>query len=468
MVTVVSPAYNATSEDILSSVHDRYLTTTLKHPCDIYCELVAGQKARLTMSVQRGYDFFYGEVYGDEVQVASKRPMDEDSIRKQLSKLGGTAYEAGSIDITIDDGGSGSGIFIAVSALNELRRELVLQMDEKLLPECEFTTQPAMAFTDYDRYNRELSGRNKGELQVLVTTKEQFEAVLSYNFNSCPVNRIFVDSNLFLALDDKAKEGISAFKKKDSCPELFVALPYITRKEKWDGSLEIGRVTDAIKSSSFDGILVRNLEQLGYLKISGYTGRVSLDYGVYNWNKEAVLELLDMAMAYNDSENGRGLFVDAVSVPYELNYREATELVETLKKTVRLPVSYNIYGHIPMMISAGCIKKTTDACSGKMNKLYSENVSIVDRMNNKMTVTCNCRHCYNVIWNAFPTSLHGSLDKILDGQVFDNLRIDFTIEDAGRCRQILDYYIARVCGGRPADIFGEKSFTTGHYKRGVE
>ncbi|WP_158589541.1 peptidase U32 family protein [Butyrivibrio sp. CB08] len=462
MVTVLSPAYNATSEDILKSVHDKYLGSTLKHSCDMYCELITGQKAKLTMSVWKGEDFFYEEVYGDEVQAASKRPMDEDSIRKQLAKLGGTVYEAGNIDITIDDGGSGTGIFVAVSALNELRRELVSKMDENLLPKNEFTTAPVEHFTDYDSYK---ASDKKNTLQVLVSTKEQLDTVLYYDMSSGLVNKIFVDSNLFLSTDDKTRAAMAAFKKGNDSTSLYVALPYITREEKWDGTKEVQRVMDALSGSSFDGILVRNLEQLGYLKAHGYAGYVTLDYGVYNWNKESVLELLDIAMTSKDND---GLFIDEISAPYELNFREASDLVAALKQKVDIPVAYNIYGHIPMMISAGCIKKTTASCSGRMNELYSENVSIVDRMNNKMTVTCNCRHCYNVIWNAYPTSLHGSLDKITGRDLFDDLRIDFTIEDAGRCRQILDYYTGRISGGSHIDIFGDKGFTTGHYKRGVE
>jgi len=463
MVTVVSPAYNATSEDILSKVHDKYLTSTLKYSCDLYCELIAGQKARLTMSLQRGDDFFYQEAYGAEVQCASKRPMDEESIRKQLGKLGGTGYEAKNIDITIDDGGSGSGIFIAVSALNELRRDLVSKMDEALIPENNFETPKAPSLPGYERYERICSCENKGRLQVLISTRDQLETVLDYDLSSGIISRVYVDSNLFLAIDDTEKDKIKALKNSAPGLKFYAVLSYITRTEAWDGSLEVRKVADELNKCMFDGILVRNLEQLGILKESGFKGNISFDYGVYNWNREAVLELLDIAMAGDED-----IFVDEISVPYELDLKEAARLVGAIKEKVSVPVAYNIYGHIPMMISAGCIKKTTDSCSGRIHELYSENVNIVDRMKNKMTVTCNCRHCYNVIWNAFPTSLHGSLDKIIGRELFDDLRIDLTIEDGKRSRKILDYYTGRISGGSCTDIFESGSFTTGHFKRGVE
>lgn len=468
MVTVVSPAYNATSDDILSKVHDKYLTSSLKYSCDMYCELIAGQNAKLTMSLQRGDDFFYQEAYGAEVQCASKRPMDEESIRKQLTKLGETSYETGSIDITIDDGGTGSGIFIAVSALNELRRQLCLKMDEALTSENTFRTIDAPSLPGYQEYDR-FTASNKGKLQILVSTQDQLQAVLDKDLSIGAFRKVFVDSNLFLSLDDRTKASIDSSKKEAESPSFYVALPYITREESWDGSLEVKNVANKIIEAGFDGILVRNLEQLGVLKEIGFKGNISFDYGVYNWNKDSVLEILDIAMADGKADSFKsGIFVDEISVPYELNFGEAAELVTALKKIAQIPVAYNIYGHIPMMVSAGCIKKTTDSCSGRLHELYSENVSIVDRKNNKMTVTCNCRHCYNVIWNVFPTSLHGSLDKIMGRDLFDDLRIDFTIENGKRCSEILDYYTGRISGGSPADIFENGSFTTGHFKRGVE
>jgi putative protease len=121
-----------------------------------------------------------------------------------------------------------------------------------------------------------------------------------------------------------------------------------------------------------------------------------------------------------------------------------------------------------MMVSAGCIKKTTDRCSGRVHELYCENTTIIDRLGNVLPVTCNCRHCYNVIWNVHPTSLHGRMGKIINEKSFDHYRIDFTIESAKRCGEVLDYYTDLYNGADASDIFESGSFTTGHFKRGAE
>ena len=118
-----------------------------------------------------------------------------------------------------------------------------------------------------------------------------------------------------------------------------------------------------------------------------------------------------------------------------------------------------------MMISAGCVKKTLDKCSGMMNTHHKEELSIVDRMGNNLNVTTNCRNCYNVIWNSYPTSLHKKMDKINSMRCFDYYRLDFTLEDKTLTKDIINYYTNSEKGTFP---IADGKFTTGHYKRGVE
>jgi putative protease len=89
-------------------------------------------------------------------------------------------------------------------------------------------------------------------------------------------------------------------------------------------------------------------------------------------------------------------------------------------------------------------------------------------MNNRLPVTMNCRSCYNVIWNAHPTSLHNKLDEITRDNIFDSYRIDFTVEDGKRTAVIFDFYNRRLEGRGYQDVFEKIQFTTGHFKRGVE
>jgi putative protease len=444
MITLSSPSYNGTSDKVLEEVKEKYLDSELKLKCDLKCRLALGEEATLSMSHMHNGEKINIEVHGHKVEVASKRPMDKQSVLKQLSRVGGTVFELENIDIEIDDRGTGCGIFVPVSELNELRRNLCDSMLECIkVPDLRIRREND-TFESIEKKN-ELLPKPQPSLDVLVNTKEQLDAVLASRRANSPVHRVYVDSNLFLSSDDKMQEeGI----------EFIVAFPYMTRIENFDGTRDLEKIVNTLADRGFSGVLVRNLEQLGFLHSRSYDGKVILDYGLYTWNMQAANMVKDMA--------------DEISVPLELTIHEAWDMASKVRNMLGIPVSMNVYGYAPMMISAGCIKKTLEKCSGMQNQLFVSQTSIVDRMDNILKVTTNCRNCYNVIWNALPTSLHKKLGNMISNFAFDHLRVDFTVESARETKVILGNYESIICDGAYEDSFDNFAYTTGHFKRGVE
>ena len=80
-------------------------------------------------------------------------------------------------------------------------------------------------------------------------------------------------------------------------------------------------------------------------------------------------------------------------------------------------------------------------------------------------------HCYNILYNTVPLSLHGQWKSLLENPC-SVYRIEFTLEDAQETANILDYYMDLVKtvenGDEMTREFPFKDFTNGHYKRGVE
>ena len=94
-------------------------------------------------------------------------------------------------------------------------------------------------------------------------------------------------------------------------------------------------------------------------------------------------------------------------------------------------------------------------------------VQLTDRYRKQFPVETNCQHCYNIIYNSVPLSLHAEWKK-WKGKT--SMRLDFTMEREKETEEVLDYF-ARVYenGVFSKDDklpFGE--YTTGHEKRGVE
>lgn len=446
MVTLASPAYNGTSDAVLADIKDRFLGGELKIKCDINCKLSLDEDIYITMSAVKGAEHIVKEIRGSKVQAASKRPMDKESVYKQLSRLGNTPFEAENISISIDDKGNGAGIFVPVSELNELRRSLCEELEKALLTDEHVETVKKDYGKSQANEKESLPENVKGDVHILVTTKDQLEVALKKADEYSDITRIYVDSNLYQSLDNTPSSRGRL--------ELMVALPYMTRTEQYDGVSEIERILDSLGDKGFDGVLVRNLEQLGLLHDRKFSGKVILDYGIYIWNGQAAEMLKDLACE--------------ASIPYELTFHEAKEVSKKVRQKTGLPETYNIYGYTPMMISAGCVKKTLGTCSGFQNKLHSEKLSIYDRMDNELKITTNCLDCYNIIWNAHPTSLHKKLTNIQDAGCFDHYRIDMSVESQKECADIISYYLDSLKSESVSDIFENAEYTTGHFKRGVE
>ena len=460
MVTLDSPAYNGTSDKVLSEVKDKFLGRELKIKCDLDCRLTLGEEAVISMTAYLGDRTIYESVTGKVVEAASKRPMDKDSVLKQLDRLGNTPFEAENINVEINDGGSGNGIFVPVSELNELRRQLCEKVQAMIVaaPDKEAAAAPGREYKDIYEGQEDKTG----VLDVFVLTMDQLTAVLEGAKDTKAPGRVYVDSNLFFSEGKKISDIIMKFRGCSADTEFIIALPFVCRNEKFDATTDLKQIADELDDSEFAGVLVRNLEQLGFFKEIDFSGKVILDYGVYNWNAEAVKLLLEC----NTGNVEKGFNISEISVPLELTIHEAKELVNAVREASKVPVSYCIYGKVPMMVSAGCVKKTTDNCSGKMNSHYSESLTIVDRMDNELDVTTNCRNCYNVIWNAHPTALHKKYDNIIKLGIFNRLRVDFSTEDGETAKEVYEAFAEE--SPEKADVFDRISYTAGHYKRGVE
>ena len=142
------------------------------------------------------------------------------------------------------------------------------------------------------------------------------------------------------------------------------------------------------------------------------------------------------------------------TAPVELNDRELTELGIGEQ-------AFIAYGYQPVMVSAGCIKKTSASCDGKGGVL-----TISDRYQKEFTVRCYCRDCYNVMYNSAPLFLADKAEeirKLMPAQI----RLDFTVENKEQVREICKIYMNAFIEGKKMEP-QIPEYTRGHFKRGVK
>ncbi len=423
MVTLDNPAYNGSDETLIKEIREKYITQKPKMPVTIFVNMICSTKAEITML----YKEVCVTVEGDMVTEAQKQPVTEDNIIKQVSKLGDTCFEAEHIQVNTD-----GKAFYSLKALNELRRQAVIHLEDQIIITNGMVIRREVNEKQDDKAlidKPKKDNVNKQGLSIQISTMEQLEVVeaaLKEGMNM--PDYIYIESNL-LFLDD--------WKTNIPSEKIYVALPYCLR-EKDIPTLD--KLIAIMLKQGYNGFLVRNIEEYAYLKKKEYKGALIADASIYVWNSYS-----------KDFWKDR---LDGLTCPYELNKKEYSRLFEDIV------YEKVIYGRLPMMVTANCVRKTMGKCTkGKS----TENAILIDRYQKKFLVQHNCRYCYNIVYNSVPMSLHKEIEK---GVNFPLKRLVFTVENAEETKAVLEFYKALDEGKTLELPFDE--FTTAHEKRGVE
>ncbi len=358
-------------------------------------------------------------VSGGEVQESIRSPLDEGRVRKQMKKTGNTEFAFDCLEILMQDD-----IFLPMQALNELRREGILKLTEaKLVPHRREIPDRRETGRAEDGVKERLPDR-KPELSVLASEERQLEMV----FEDRRVDTVYIESELALrAMAERRQAG----------QKCFLAMPYVFRESAVRMYEKLYRwILDV-----FDGVLARNWETCQWLKEKEYPGEIRGDYNLYAYNRRSQSVLKDAGIA-------------RLTVPVELNCRELSELGVRSGSLI-------VYGRQPVMISAGCIKKSTGVCGRKDGETV-----LTDRKRNEFIVKNHCSYCYNVMYNCRPLLLHACREEVKRLGPAE-VRIDFLNETKEEAERILG-----LCGncflGDAAVEVPDIPYTNGHFKRGVK
>lgn len=431
MITLSSPAYSKTSEQVLETIEDRYLKQKKKIEIDAAISLKKGEPCFLLLTDGN----VQASAIGSVPQEALRQPLKEEDVRKQMNKLGNTAFLLRDLQILMDED-----VFVPVREFNDLRREAVLHLEEERIREYglpglrhreEAPACSALAERSAGQNIRgESQDRTPKMLDVFVSTREQFKTLSK----ELPIRRIYLDYSLLAA-----KELLSA-----SCEEwkgkLFLAGPYVIREHN---RKDLKDMQDALRSGCFEGLLFRNLETYAYMKKALPECNLVPDHNLYFWNHETLQFWKNRITEY--------------TLPVEENQAEWKELLT--KDPDHMEASALVYGRLPMMVAANCIESTLKSCR------HEAGISILtDRYKTSFPVLHNCRSCYNIIYNSVPLSLHALVEKDMRG--ISAYRLDFTTENGEETAAVVCYFADLLSGASVKPPY--KEYTTGHIKRGVE
>lgn len=435
MVTLKSPAYSGNDELLLERIRRQHLTQPLQHNITIYSVFRVGEPAQVTLVIEGSS--IAVTVLGEEITPAQKQPITRENITRQLSRLGESCFTPTHIEIAADENA-----FYPLKKINDLRREAVAGLEEALLSENGFPVKRSSAVAPKEGGAVfPVSGtvpETGHSIGVSISNREQFLSVMEYmEGNNHGITRIYPEGNILVG----DRELIPVCKSISSQCEIIPSLPYILRAA--DEAYMKKLLTVYKEAGCFQGILVRSLEGLGFLKQNGFEGEIYTDAGFYIWNCETLRQ-------WQNRING-------FCLPLELNASEQKKLIKYNNQSIGMHCEKKIYGRIPMMITANCVVKTGGRCQ-RENTI--NDAILTDRYRKQFPVVTNCIQCYNVIYNSVPLSLHKNWRRLLDRS---SVRIDFTTESGSEAVEILNYYMYLSEKEQPA-----YEYTTGHEKRGVE
>lgn len=369
---------------------------------------------------------FVVTVEKEGVQKAKNQPLSMERIERQLKKTGDTPFVFESLDIF-----AGDDVFVPMQFLNEIRRDGMAMLEQEILRK--FRRE----YEDMKNMSEERKPWGTSETEVRLTasveSREQLTALLKIE----EIETLYLGYDIFepKLLGKQVPELIQQLRSLGK--KAYLSLPHMVR----EGELcNLEPYLSQLISDGLSGYLVRNLESFGLLKKYNLESYVVLDHNMYTMNRQAQRFWKEQGAARD-------------TAPLELNGRELGTRVNAGSEMV-------VYGYLPMMVSAQCVKKNLSSCT-KANEL----LKLKDRYGKDFSVQCYCNSCYNVIYNSVPLVLLKEADQVINLGMH-SLRLSFTTEDFQTTENTARTYISRYLGGLPVNYDGE--YTKGHFKRGIE
>lgn len=408
------------NESLLQWIKASIIDSKSKMKINGQLKLSVKEAARLVIE----YQDITVEVAGEKAQEAVNQPMNAERVEKQMRKTGNTLYEFDKLQIELD-----GNLFMPMQALNELRRTGIEALEKQILLSFRRTEKQKVLHTDESEKTH-----NSMPMYVYVENLEQWEEALNFDY----AERIYLDCNAL----NKAWANLDIPNIIDrthkSGKQIYLGMPHIFRKET---ILKYEEAYDNIMKASWDGVLIRNYESYAFLKNHGYSGKIVTDYNLYQFNKYA-------------KEFWKNEMIESTTAPLELNFKELKEVGVENSELV-------VYGYFPMMVSAQCVKKTTEGCKKQKGQIF-----IKDRYHKQFAVKNHCDYCYNIIYNTAPVVLTDQKMEIIELNP-KAIRLHFTTENRQSMRKIMELYNEVFYKGGQA-IEPEFEFTRGHFKRGIK
>lgn len=337
---------------------------------------VEGKKPTLTLSALGREVTVVGE---EPLGVAQKHGADEENIRKQLGKTGGTAVAFS--PITIECKGNP---FIPVKVVNGLRRQGIEALLKVLDEEARHPYFPAPMPREKRR------GTNSAmQMTASVMTREQYEAIREYNFVriDLPLSLVAEDPDFYLA--DRER--------------IVLAPPVILPDSEWEEMLS------SLEQLGAKGFSLLRAENIG---LFSQRGKFTIHGGHrLNVTNSQALETVEKMGA------------ETICLSVEMNLSQVRDLGG------KIPCEVWGYGYLPVMITENCVIKNMKGCPCKGGEV------IRDRKGMAFPVLRDGKSCRNLIFNGVPLYMGDKIEELKQSGI-SACRLAFSVESGAEAAEV--------------------------------
>ena len=360
--------YKITDKSLSSTVQNSLNNENIKVRLNCNLKIKTGQKISvfvkcLNFDIEDNFNF---EHIPD---VAKNAPITTEKILNQFNKTLNTCFEFNKIDIDLDDN-----LFIPTSIINEIRRQAINRIEEKILD----SFKRKIDLKIEDTYtNKESSNQEKS---LLLNTLN-----LSYDYD-----KIYIPLKYFA--DKNYTEILKVLENKSN---LYIYMPVVV-KDRYLSTIET-LVKNAINSFKIKGAVVSEMSSVHLFE----NMEIMANYNFNIFNTYTAFELNKLGFT-------------TITLSPELSPDELSNIKANNKEVI-------VYGKIPLMTMSYCLLGKSNRCYKDCKHLCLEknDYYLNDRYNFKFRVIPDNIQTLTTIYNSRNISISNVNAKCIRYDILD-------------------------------------------------
>lgn len=302
------------------------------------------------------------------VEPAKKTGLERDRVIENISKTGKSIFEVENIDLDLDDNA-----FLPISAINELRREVLDILEDEIL-------KNSLERKNYENKLEKTENKNKSKKSFVKVFFNKFENLEKSNLDE-------IDEIIIRAKD------LEKFKRIYRNREVSI---YLDKFYSYD---ELERLrTYILKNENVRGLWINNISEFYIFKDDGLDLNADIGLNIFNISSLGFF---------------KDLGFKSLTLSAEMNNRQIQDITKACDSEVNL-ISY---GRIPVMTMKHCPYSIEKNCKDERNCPTCKYKNYLLRDEKSVDFEVLRQNTFTEIFNSYPILLDGYVNKLKESKI---------------------------------------------------